>query len=187
MEKHELLAKGNDLVEKINAAMSNIEVIDIAKNNVALASAELCVNIHHDGSEVMDIYEFRKVLSEKSIEKIKAFVMTELDMAQEESMKFLEQIGIVVNTDEGESYIDDGNVNPDDYIIDDEIPAPDPEPKVEIEPPKKEITEKELMELSAAGKTCEEIAAITGIPRSTVWYKLDKLKKEGASSKRKKK
>ena len=31
MEKHELLAKGNDLVEKINAAMSNIEVIDIEK------------------------------------------------------------------------------------------------------------------------------------------------------------
>ena len=137
----------------------------------------------------MDIYEFRKVLSEKSIEKIKAFVMTELDIAQEESMKFLEQIGIVVNTDDGESYIDDGNANPDDYIIDDEveIPVPDPEPEVEIEPPKKEITEKELMELSAAGKTCEEIAAITGIPRSTVWYKLDKLKKEGASSKRKKK
>lgn len=174
MEKHELLAKGNDLVEKINAAMSNIEVIDIAKNNVALATAELCVNIHHEDSEVMDIYEFKKVLGEKSLEKIKAFIMTELDMAQQESMRFLEQIGVTVTTPEGDTYKETGEDDADNFEVIEE--APEAPTKVEEDKP----VEQTLMELSAEGKTCEEIAAITGIPRSTVWYKLDKLKKEGA-------
>lgn len=178
MEKHELLAKGNDLVEKINAAMSNIEVIDIAKNNVALATAELCVNIHHEGSEVMDIYEFKKVLGEKSREKIKAFIMTELDMAQQESMRFLEQIGVTVTTLEGDTYNEIGEDDAENFEVIEEPPV-----KVKEDKP----IEQTLMELSAEGKTCEEIAAITGIPRSTVWYKLDRLKKEGAKRRSKRK
>lgn len=171
MGKIELLTKGNQLVEKLNEAMANIEVIDIAKEQVAMDAAELCVNIHHEDSEVMDIYEFKKVLGEKSLEKIKAFIMTELDMAQQESMRFLEQIGVTVTTPEGDTYNEIGEDDAENFEVIEEPPV-----KVKDDKP----IEQTLMELSAEGKTCEEIAAITGIPRSTVWYKLDKLKKEGA-------
>lgn len=175
MEKNELLEKGNNLVEKINAAIANVEVVDIAKGQIAQPNAELCINIHHEDTEVMDIYELRKVLDDKSLEKIKAFIMTELDLAQHESLAFLENIGVTVTAPAGDTYTETDD-DPEDFELLDVPETEDAEPK--------KWTDEELCRMYGSGMSCPDIAKETGIPKSTVWYRItkamDSLKKEGA-------
>lgn len=133
LNKEELINKGNNLVDQINEAITKIELCESAKNKVAAPDAVLAIN-YFDASGAIRPYDFKKALPEKSIEKIKAFIMSEFDLQMDESMSFLDKVGLrpdVVTTDSGDVYYDDNSTSAEDFELVEDINVAQPEPEKE--------------------------------------------------------
>lgn len=195
LNKNELLAKGNELIDKINAAISQIEICESAKEKIASPEAIFSINFY-DGKGGFKPYDLHKVLPEDSIEKIKAFIMTEFDLQTAEAMNYIEQLEVapVLSEQKAEYYIP----NKDDSVNTEEFFLPDDEENISAEVSeekhsenkitrnKPSVSDKELIRMYIdEGMTYGDIANATGMGKSTVARHvkeyMDTMKKECAS------
>lgn len=188
MTQNELLAKAYEKIDAINDSIGKIEVCDIAKGNVVMPEAEVCINIKMDDGK-MNLYEFNAVLPDKSLDNIKAFIMTEIDKVKDEAEKTI-RLFCGEDPAPAREYVESGNseeffLPDDDDVVSVEVPNPEPEI---YEEPKKKWSDAELLKLYE-GSTIEAVAAVTGMGRSTVGKRIKAIKdaqKEEASKRKRK-
>lgn len=91
-----LLDKANSLIDKIQDAMRLVENTESAKKKFLRTDSVLGLEIPIEGEEdIKDVFQLNEIFDEKGIEKIKAFVLMELETLEENSLKLLEAAGFV--------------------------------------------------------------------------------------------
>lgn len=93
LNKDELLTRGSELIDRINESMATIENTDAAKEKVSCPEARVTITLPLD-DEYSDTFELNTILDAKRCDKIKAFIMTELDYVQEDACSVLNRLGI---------------------------------------------------------------------------------------------
>ena len=94
--RSELLEKANKLIDTISESMRTVENAEAAKKKFLRADAALSLEIPIQGTGGMvDVFKLTDIFDERGIEKIKAFILTELELLEEDSLKLLEAAGFV--------------------------------------------------------------------------------------------
>ena len=89
-----LLDKANSLIDKIQDAMRLVENTESAKKKFLRPDSVLGLEIPIEGEEdIKDVFQLNEIFDEKGIEKIKAFVLMELEALEENSLNLLEAAG----------------------------------------------------------------------------------------------
>ena len=93
----ELISKANQMIDTISEAMRMVENIEGAKKKFLRADAQLSLEIPIQGTGGMsDVFKFDEIFDEKGVDKIKAYILTELEFLEEESLKILDTAGFHV-------------------------------------------------------------------------------------------
>ncbi len=91
----ELLNKANSLIDLISDNMRTIENVEGAKKRFLRADSELSLEIPIQGTGGMsDVFKLKEIFDEKGIEKIKAYILTELEFLEENALRILDTAGI---------------------------------------------------------------------------------------------
>ena len=94
--RSELLEKANKLIDTISESMRTVENAEAAKKKFLRADAALSLEIPIQGTGGMvDVFKLTDIFDERGIEKIKAFILTELELLEESNLKLLEAAGFV--------------------------------------------------------------------------------------------
>ena len=94
--RSELLEKANKLIDTISESMRTVENAEAAKKKFLRADAALSLEIPIQGTGGMvDVFKLKDIFDERGIEKIKAFILTELELLEESNLKLLEAAGFV--------------------------------------------------------------------------------------------
>ena len=111
----ELLNKANSLIDTISESMRTVENVEAAKKRFLRPDSALTLEIPVEGNDgYVDAFKFAEIFDERSIEKIKAYILTELEFLEEGALKILDTCGFHEATRQQE-----------------EIPfAPDPEEEI---------------------------------------------------------
>lgn len=92
--RSELLKKANKMMDTIGECMRMVENVEAAKRKFLRADAALSLEIPIQGTGGMvDVFKFADIFDERGIEKIKAYILTELEFLEEESLKILDTAG----------------------------------------------------------------------------------------------
>lgn len=92
--RKELLDKANSLIDTISESMRMVENVESAKKKFLRADSELALHLPIEGCGGMtDMFKMNEIFDEKGIEKIKAYILTQLEFLEEESLKILETAG----------------------------------------------------------------------------------------------
>lgn len=92
--RNSLLDKANSLIDRIQDAMRLVENTESAKKKFLRPDSVLGLEIPIEGEEdIKDVFQLNEIFDEKGIEKIKAFVLMELEALEENSLKLLEAAG----------------------------------------------------------------------------------------------
>lgn len=95
LTKTELISKGTELIDMINEAMRVVEVTDNSKERIANRDARVAILVPIEDSDGYSAqHELPDFLSDEAIERIKAAIMLELDMAQDKSCELLSSLGV---------------------------------------------------------------------------------------------
>lgn len=90
----ELLSKANSLIDTISESMRTIENVESAKKKFLRADATLSLEIPIEGCGGMsDVFKLDEIFDERGIEKIKAYILNELEFFEEGALKILDQAG----------------------------------------------------------------------------------------------
>lgn len=96
----ELLNKANSLIDLISDNMRTIENVEGAKKRFLRADSELSLEIPIQGTGGMsDVFKLKEIFDEKGIEKIKAYILTELEFLEENALRILDTAGIREKTE----------------------------------------------------------------------------------------
>lgn len=91
-----LIEKANSLIDKIQDAMRLVENAERAKEKFVRPDSLLSLELPIEGEEEFkDVFKLEEIFDEKGIEKIKAFILTELELLEESNLKLLEAAGFV--------------------------------------------------------------------------------------------
>lgn len=91
-----LIEKANSLIDKIQDAMRLVENAERAKEKFVRPDSLLSLQLPIEGEEEFkDVFKLEEIFDEKGIEKIKAFILTELELLEEDNLKLLEAAGFV--------------------------------------------------------------------------------------------
>ncbi len=91
-----LLDKANSLIDKIQDAMRLVENTESAKKKFLRPDSMLSLEIPVEGEpDLNDVFKINEIFDEKGIEKIKAFILMELETLEETNLKLLEAAGFV--------------------------------------------------------------------------------------------
>lgn len=151
-----LLEKGNSLIDKISESIRTVETLQNASEKILRPEGKLALSLPVDGStDFTDMLYFEDIFSEKSIEKIKASILTEIEFLEEEALAVLDGAGIRTGA---------------------EVKAPEPvKEELKAEEPKKRggarkpidhDTQEKIAELTKAGKSAKQIAEAVGVSYS---------------------
>lgn len=169
--RHELLAKANSMIDTISDAMRMVENVEGAKKKFLRIDSELSLELPVQGTdEFKDVFRLAEIFDERGIEKIKAYILTELEFLEEQSLRVLDNAGFHTEAPKEQELVD--------------IPfTPDPEEVLEeddsdmiIVPEKLEKkgskaidqkTIRQIEELASAGKGPSEIAKQVGVSQPT--------------------
>lgn len=89
-----LLDKANSLIDKIQDAMRLVENTESAKKKFLRPDSMLSLEIPVEGEpDLSDVFKINEIFDEKGIEKIKAFILMELETLEETNLKLLEAAG----------------------------------------------------------------------------------------------
>lgn len=89
-----LIEKANSLIDKIQDAMRLVENAERAKNKFTRPDSALSLELPIEGDdEFKDVFKLEEIFDEKGIEKIKAYILTELELLEESNLKLLEAAG----------------------------------------------------------------------------------------------
>lgn len=92
--RKELLDKANSLIDTISESMRMVENVESAKKKFLRADSELALHLPIEGcGGITDMFKMNEIFDEKGIEKIKAYILTQLEFLEEESLKILEAAG----------------------------------------------------------------------------------------------
>ena len=90
----ELLEKANSLIDKISDSMRIIENVEAAKRRFLRADSSLSLEMPTQGTGgLVDVFKLEDIFDEKGIEKIKAYILSELELLEESNLKLLEAAG----------------------------------------------------------------------------------------------
>lgn len=91
-----LIEKANSLIDKIQDAMRLVENAERAKDKFARPDSVLSLELPIEGDDdFKDVFKLGEIFDEKGIEKIKAYILTELELLEESNLKLLEAAGFV--------------------------------------------------------------------------------------------
>lgn len=91
-----LIEKANNLIDKIQDAMRLVENAESAKHKFTRPDSVLSLELPTEGDdEFKDVFKLGEIFDEKGIEKIKAYILTELELLEESNLKLLEAAGFV--------------------------------------------------------------------------------------------
>lgn len=91
-----LIEKANSLIDKIQDAMRLVENAERAKDKFTRPDSVLSLELPTEGDdEFKDVFKLGEIFDEKGIEKIKAYILTELELLEESNLKLLEAAGFV--------------------------------------------------------------------------------------------
>ena len=91
-----LIEKANSLIDKIQDAMRLVENAESAKDKFTRPDSVLSLELPTEGDdEFKDVFKLGEIFDEKGIEKIKAYILTELELLEESNLKLLEAAGFV--------------------------------------------------------------------------------------------
>jgi len=90
----ELLSKANSLIDTISENMRTIENVESAKKKFLRADSKINLAIPIEGCGGMtDVFEIDEIFDERGIEKIKAFILNELEFLEESALRILDTAG----------------------------------------------------------------------------------------------
>lgn len=91
-----LIEKANSLIDKIQDAMRLVENAERAKEKFMRPDSVLSLELPTEGDdEFKDVFKLEEIFDEKGTEKIKAYILTELELLEESNLKLLEAAGFV--------------------------------------------------------------------------------------------
>ena len=121
-----LLEKANSLIDKISDSMRIIENVEAAKRRFLRADSSLSLEMPTQGTGgLVDVFKLADIFDEKGIEKIKAFILTELELLEESNLKLLEAAGFVEHRQDNAPQTEPVKAEPE--AAGSEIPFTDPE------------------------------------------------------------
>ena len=121
-----LLEKANSLIDKISDSMRIIENVEAAKRRFLRADSSLSLEMPTQGTGgLVDVFKLADIFDEKGIEKIKAFILTELELLEESNLKLLEAAGFVEHRQDNVPQTEPVKAEPE--AAGSEIPFTDPE------------------------------------------------------------
>lgn len=89
-----LIEKANSLIDKIQDAMRLVENAERAKEKFTRPDSVLSLELPTEGDdEFKDVFKLEEIFDEKGTEKIKAYILTELELLEESNLKLLEAAG----------------------------------------------------------------------------------------------
>lgn len=92
--RRELLDKANSMIDTISESMRMVENVEAAKKKFLRPDSVLGLELPIEGCGGMsDVFKLHEIFDNKGIEKIKAFILTQLEFLEEESLKILETAG----------------------------------------------------------------------------------------------
>jgi len=90
----ELLSKANSMIDTISESMRTIENVEGAKSRFLRADSTLSLEIPIEGVGGMsDVFKFEEIFDERGIEKIKAYILTQLEFLEDGALQILEKAG----------------------------------------------------------------------------------------------
>lgn len=170
----ELISKANQMIDTISEAMRMVENIEGAKKRFLRADAQLSLEIPIQGTGGMsDVFKFDEIFDEKGVDKIKAYILTELEFLEEESLKILDTAGFHTELPKEQDWVD--------------VPFTKEPEKLEkkghsTKPLTQDKVDK-IKELSGKGLNASEIARQTGCSHQSV-QRYTKKFAEGVSNKK---
>lgn len=121
-----LLEKANSLIDKISDSMRIIENVEAAKRRFLRADSSLSLEMPTQGTGgLVDVFKLADIFDEKGIEKIKAYILTELELLEESNLKLLEAAGFVEHRQDNVPQTEPVKAEPE--AAGSEIPFTDPE------------------------------------------------------------
>ncbi len=96
--RNELLEKANNMIDMIQESMRTVENVEIAKKRFLRADSGLALELPVEGpGGVVDVFKFSEIFDERGIEKIKAYILTELEFLEDGALKILDTAGFHEN------------------------------------------------------------------------------------------
>ena len=198
----ELISKANQMIDTISEAMRMVENIEGAKKRFLRADAQLSLEIPIQGTGGMsDVFKFDEIFDEKGVDKIKAYILTELEFLEEESLKILDTAGFHTELPKEQDWVDvpftkePEKVWPEiPFAPEEGAPLPEEDDSDMIVVPEKlekkghstkPLTQDKvdkIKELSSKGLNASEIARQTGVSHQSV-QRYTKKFAEGVSNK----
>ena len=189
----ELISKANQMIDTISEAMRMVENIEGAKKKFLRADAQLSLEIPIQGTGGMsDVFKFDEIFDEKGVDKIKAYILTELEFLEEESLKILDTAGFHVEQKQDNVPQKEWPEIP--FAPEEGAPLPEEDDSDMIVVPEKlekkghstkPLTQDKvdkIKELSGKGLNASEIARQTGVSHQSV-QRYTKKFAEGVSNK----
>lgn len=96
--RNELLEKANNMIDMIQESMRTVENVEMAKRRFLRADSGLSLELPVEGpGVVVDVFKFSEIFDERGIEKIKAFILTELEFLEDGALNILDTAGFHEN------------------------------------------------------------------------------------------
>ena len=89
----ELMEKANNLIDTISENMRTVENVESAKSKFLAPESALSLELPTGDPEFADVFKLAEIFDEKHIEKIKAYILVELETLEENALKLLEAAG----------------------------------------------------------------------------------------------
>lgn len=172
-----LIEKANSLIDKIQDAMRLVENAERAKEKFTRPDSVLSLELPTEGDdEFKDVFKLEEIFDEKGIEKIKAYILTELELLEESNLKLLEAAGFVEHRQDNVPQTEPVKAEPE--AAGSEIPFTDFEDdsdmiivperlEKKVGKPIDEKTIEKIGELAESGMRPSEIARHVGVSQPT--------------------
>lgn len=172
-----LIEKANSLIDKIQDAMRLVENAERAKEKFTRPDSVLSLELPTEGDdEFKDVFKLEEIFDEKGTEKIKAYILTELELLEESNLKLLEAAGFVEHRQDNAPQTEPVKAEPE--AAGSEIPFTDLEDdsdmiivperlEKKVGKPIDEKTIEKIGELAESGMRPSEIARHVGVSQPT--------------------
>lgn len=89
----ELMEKANNLIDTISENMRTVENVESAKAKFLNPESALSLELPTSDPDFSDVFKLAEIFDEKGTDKIKAYILTELELLEEDALRLLEAAG----------------------------------------------------------------------------------------------